>query len=93
MRIVTLVVFSTTLSFLFLNCGGKKYLTPVSMIRPDSLQKINDDDIRKAFENKPQLVKPLIVAIYNVGSVKTNFADSLRQIDFVKSVYAISPVG
>jgi hypothetical protein len=61
------------------------------MVRPDSLQKITDDDIRKAFENEPQLVKPLTIAVYSVGSTKTSFTDSLRKMDFVKNVYEISP--
>src|SRR5574341_385969 len=62
------------------------------MVRLDSLQKITDDDIRKAFENKPQLIKPLSIAVYNISFVETGLADSLRVIDFIKNVYEISPV-
>lgn len=72
-------------------CGpGEMYLAPTSTVQTDSLQ-ITDARIREAFNLRPQLTKPLNVALYTSGSARTGLADSLRGLDGVASVYAIPP--
>jgi hypothetical protein len=73
-------------------CAGSKYITPTSLIRPDSVQKITDDDIKNAYKNKAQLIKPIAVALYDLTSMNTDLADSLHNLIDIKSVYNISPV-
>ena len=68
-------------------CSSQKYITPLSMVRPDSIFQITDQEILEAFQSKP-----LNVAIYSAGTSAVGFADSLRQLDFVNSVYEVSPV-
>jgi hypothetical protein len=88
-RIVIFLVAAIAISLS--GCASRKYLTPVSSVNPGYQQTITDDEIRQAFENKPQLTKPLNIAVYDVGSVHSSFADSLQNIEFVKGVYEISP--
>ncbi len=85
------IVLLLGLALIFSNCASRKYLTPISTVVPDSQMTITDEEIRAAFQNQPQLVKPLNVAVYDVGSVHSSFADSLKNIDFVRGVYEISP--
>jgi hypothetical protein len=70
---------------------GELYLTPSTMVRTDSVQ-ITDERIREAFSRRPQLTKPLNVAVYSAGTVRTSLGDSLRSFDGVRSVYELSPV-
>lgn len=72
-------------------CGqAQMYMTPSTMMR-DSVQ-ITDEKIREAFEARPQLTRPLKLAIYNAGPFRVGLADSVRAIEDVQSVYEISPV-
>ncbi len=77
--------------FLLGNCASHSYMTPTSMIKPDSLVQINEDDIRNAFNTKPQLTKPLIAAIYNAGTDKNALIDSIEKYTDIKSAFEISP--
>ena len=88
---MTKIILLLVIVFALNGCAGRKYLTPVSTVNPGYQQTITDDDIQAAFENKPQLVKPLRVAVYDVGSVGCHFADSLSNIDFIKGIYQIPP--
>jgi hypothetical protein len=91
MKRMTKIILLLIIVFALNSCASRKYLTPISTVVPGYLQTITDDEIRAAFENKPQLVKPLNVAIYDVGSVGCHFADSLSKIDFIKGIYQIPP--
>lgn len=73
------------------NCSKYRYITPVSTVKPDSSFQITDDEIRKAFEKKPQLMKPLNVAIYFASYDKNSYADSLKRIPDLKNVFVIPP--
>lgn len=59
----------------------------------ESSREINDDDVRKAFEAKPQLVKPMRVAFYTFDVSKSDEIEaSLRQVPGVSDVYRIPPL-
>jgi hypothetical protein len=92
MNVIFSIIISLLLSFSFLSCAKSRYLTPISTVRPDSLLQITDEEIRKALESQPQLVKPLNIALYNSGFTKNSYADSLRTLDFVNNVFEISPI-
>lgn len=78
-------------SLLQFDCGSSKYITPASAPRRNPQQQITDQEIQKAFEAKPQLVKPLTVAMYGGGSPVKGFTDSLQKIDGISHVFEISP--
>jgi hypothetical protein len=86
-----LIYFSLIFSLLQINCSISKYFTPVSSVKRDPQQQISDAEILKAFETKPQLVKPLTIALYGGGTSIKGFADSLKQLSFVRDVFEISP--
>lgn len=79
------------ISLAILSCSTSRYLTPLNTIATDSLRKITDADIQKAFEAQPQLKAPLNIAVYNAGFECPAFADSLRQRTNVNDVYIVSP--
>ena len=79
------------IAFLQIHCAGSQYITPASAPRRNPGQQITDEEIRKAYETKPQLVKPLTIAVYGGGSTVDGFADSLRTINGVSQVFEISP--
>ncbi len=91
MKISLKIVLILGIALIFSNCASRKYLTPISTVIPDSQMTITDEEIRAAFQNQPQLVKPLNIALYDAGSVHSSFADSLQNIEFVNGVYEISP--
>lgn len=90
MRKVFLLIVSLT-SFFQSGCSGPKYFTPVSSVRRDPQQQISDSEILKAFQLRPQLVKPVTIALYGGGSSIKGLADSLKKIGNVKDVFEISP--
>jgi hypothetical protein len=73
------------------HCTSSRYITPASTLRRNVQQQISDQDIQKAFETKPQLVKPITIAVYSGGSPVKGFADSLRHVDGISQVFEISP--
>ncbi|MBM2813477.1 MAG: hypothetical protein HW421_239 [Ignavibacteria bacterium] len=77
--------------FIIISCSRTHYITPVSMIRPDTSFKVNDDEIKKAFETKPQLPMPINIALYTAGTSIQGLADSIRKIPGVANVFEISP--
>ena len=66
-------------------------MTPVSMVKPDSLLQIDDQKIRAAFELQPQLTTPLVVGIYNASFDDHEFLDSLEELKEIESIFEISP--
>jgi hypothetical protein len=91
-RILKCLVITTCISFAVENCAAKHmFMPPVSMVKPDSLLKITDEDIRQAFALKPQLIKPLVVAIYNASFDDHALLDSIEKFDDIRSAFAVSP--
>ena len=80
------------ISLVILSCSTSRYLTPLNTIATDSLRKITDEDIKKAFEAQPQLKAPLNIAVFNAGFEYPAFVDSLRKRTNVNDVYIVSPV-
>lgn len=84
-------VLAVLIVMLSTGCGqAQMYMTPSTMMR-DTLQ-ITDEKIREAFDARPQLTRPLKLAVYNAGSFQVGLVDSLRLIEGVESVYDIAPV-
>jgi hypothetical protein len=86
-----LIIFFLLVSIFHIDCSSSKYFTPVSSVRRDPQQQISDQEIQKAFLTKPQLVKPVTIALYGGGSSIKGFADSLKKLEQVKDVFEISP--
>ena len=85
-----------SLSFLILifqSCytGRIRSYSPETYFEVDSLRSINDIEIQKAFEAKPQLILPANVAFYNVGYRDDRFVDSLSALEQINKVFDISP--
>lgn len=92
MKNIFVLITLLSVSFLFNSCSGvSEYYTPVSSIRRDSKQEISDAEILKAFATKPQLVKPLTIALYGGGASIKGLADSLKKLPHVIDVFEISP--
>ncbi|NIV15224.1 MAG: hypothetical protein GWN62_29410 [Aliifodinibius sp.] len=85
------ILFSTIVAVLFSCAGGTKYYAPTTTIAVDSLYQITDEEIRSAFDAKPQLAIPVNLALYNLGFEETVFADSLESFESIQQVYPISP--
>jgi hypothetical protein len=59
----------------------------------EAAKEINDDDVRKAFEARPQLSHPMRVAFYSLDVGKSDDIErSLRQVPGVQDVYRIPPL-
>ncbi|MCU0653994.1 MAG: hypothetical protein MUF64_01465, partial [Polyangiaceae bacterium] len=59
----------------------------------EAAKEINDDDVRKAFEARPQLSHPLRVAFYSLDVTRSDDIErSLRQVPGVQDVYRIPPL-
>ncbi len=83
---------SLLVCFTFQNCASKMmYMTPVSIVKPDSVLQITDEQIREAFKTQPQLTKPLIVALYNASFDDYPLLDSLEKLNSVSNAFTISP--
>jgi hypothetical protein len=86
------IVFATVIMAIIvvsLSCTPRTYLPPAMGIPQDSTRTISDDEIKQAFESKSQLSKPFIAAIFDMAQLRTDFSDSLRQMDFIRNVYEI----
>lgn len=84
--IVTLLAVLTVAS-----CSSTAYISPVSRpARQESLQ-VTDEDVKKALEIRPQMMKPLNVAIYKTGFVDHSFVDSLRAMPGIATVFELNP--
>jgi hypothetical protein len=72
-------------------CGGSIYMpSRVANFDPDGAAEINDEDVRKAFEAKPQLGERFNVAYFSFDASKDGEVDKLvRDVPGVGSVYAI----
>jgi hypothetical protein len=72
-------------------CGGSMYMpSRVANFDPDGAAEINDEDVRRAFEAKPQLGEKFNVAYFSFDESKDADVDSaVRDVPGVSSVYAI----
>jgi len=72
-------------------CGGSIYMpSRVANFDPDGAAEINDEDVRKAFEAKPQLGDKFNVAYFSFDESKDADVESaVRDVPGVGSVYAI----
>ena len=86
-----LYVVLAVISLLLTGCSRHRYLTPISTVKPDVDFQMTDESIEEAFQKKPQLTRPLNVAVYNANLTKNSFADSLRRMDIFQNVFEIPP--
>ena len=72
-------------------CGGSIYMpSRVANFDPDGAAEVNDEDVRKAFEAKPQLGDKFNVAYFSFDASKDADVESaVRDVPGVSSVYAI----
>jgi len=72
-------------------CGGSIYMpSRVANFDPDGAAEINDEDVRKAFEAKPQLGDKFNVAYFSFDPSKDADVEKVvRDVPGVSSVYAI----
>ncbi len=79
------------LSFSAVACGGSLYQpSRVAHFAADAPSEVDDDDIRKAFEAKPQLGDVLNVAYFSFDPSKDADVDkAIRAVPGVASVYSI----
>ncbi len=73
------------------SCAHRQYMPPISVVKPDSLLHISDEEIKEAFNMQPQLIKPLTLAIYNASVDETPLINSLEALDGINSIFEISP--
>lgn len=77
--------------FSSMGCSRHRYLTPVSTVKPATDFQITDESIAEAFQKRPQLTRPLNVAVYNANLTKNSYCDSLRHMDIFQNVFEIPP--
>ncbi len=72
-------------------CGGSIYMpSRVANFDPDGTAQIDDGDVKRAFEAKPQLGERLNVAYFSFDSSKDDDVEKVvRAVPGVSSVYAI----
>lgn len=86
-------LFAPILFFpLFSGCGGSSYVSPPYDSSLDTIRQITDADIRQAFDAKPQLLRPVNLAVYNSGYHSNFNAHSLAQIPGISQIYGIPRV-
>lgn len=78
-------------ALLLAGCGGSIYQpSKVAGFDPDGSAEINDDDVKKAFEARPQMGESLSVAYFTFDPTKEkDLEDALRDVPGVTSTYAI----
>jgi len=74
-----------------LACGGSIYQpSRVANFDPDGAAEVNDEDVRKAFEARPQLGDKFNVAYFSFDASKDGDVEkAVREVPGVSSVYAI----
>ncbi len=74
-----------------LACGGSMYMpSRVANFDPDGTSQIDDEDVRKAFEARPQLAARFNVAYFSFDPSKDSDVEkTVRSVPGVSSVYAI----
>ncbi len=90
MRASLAVLLATTT----LACGSSVYVpSHVAHFDPEGGGEINDDDVKKAFEAKPQLGDHLNVAYFDFDQSKNaDVEQALRAIPGVGTIYSIPPL-
>lgn len=72
-------------------CGGSLYMpSRVANFDPTGTSEVNDEDVRKAFEAKPQLADRFNVAYFSFDPTKdADVEKAVRAVPGVSSVYAV----
>src|SRR5258708_4768829 len=83
--------------FLFLvtaACGGSMYMpSRAANFDPDGTKEVDDEDVKKAFEAKPQLGERFHVAYYSFDPSKdADVEKAIGAVPGVASVYSIPPL-
>jgi len=75
-------------------CGGSVYQPAATAgFEIDPAAEINDEDVRKAFDAKPQMGKPVRIAYYTFDASKAEDLEAmLRSQPGVQSVYRLPPL-
>src|SRR5262245_27758758 len=87
--------FECALCFAMLSvgCGGAYVPSQGTHFDPEPAAEINDDDVRKAFDARPQLGESVRIAYYTFDPEKAGEADALLAgLPGVTSVYRIPPL-
>jgi hypothetical protein len=81
----------SAIALLLAGCGGAVYQpSKVAGFDPDGAAEINDDDVKKAFEAKPQMGESFSVAYFSFDPTKeTEIRDAIHDVPGVTSMYAI----
>ena len=86
-------LFAAVCLLLCAACGGAYQPSRSAPFDLEPNAEINDEDVRKAFEARPQLPEPLHVAYYPFDPSKAEEVDAmLRKLPTVASVYRIPPL-
>jgi hypothetical protein len=87
-------LLSSLLAFPLAGCGVSAYQPGrTAGFDLDGTREINDEDVRKAFEARPQLASPMRVAFYTFDVSKSDEIEaSLRGVPGVADVYRIPPL-
>lgn len=85
---------AASLAVTMTGCGVSAYQPGRSAgFELDSNREINDDDVRKAFEARPQMKTPMRLAFYSFDVAKSDEIEaSLRGVPGVADVYRIPPL-
>jgi hypothetical protein len=76
--------------FLFaISCSNTRVYTPSASFDSTGGREINDEDIKKAYQAKPQIISPSRLAYYNLTRKEKNFEKELSKLKNIKSTYKI----
>ncbi|MBU1240716.1 hypothetical protein KKF84_12660 [Myxococcota bacterium] len=85
-----------SLSFLIIlalaGCASGQIYEPSRTFTPTNAREINDEDIKKAYMAKPQMLLPAALAFYNLTSDEREFEKGLSILPHVKSFYKIPSI-
>ncbi|MGM0596363.1 MAG: hypothetical protein ACQES9_04925 [Myxococcota bacterium] len=70
-------------------CSQSRIYTPSASFDSTGGREINDEDKKKAYEAKPQIISPSRLAYYNLTRKEKNFEQELSQLENIKSTYKI----
>jgi len=70
-------------------CASGQIYSPSATFSPTNAREINDEDIRKAYMAKPQMIRPAAVAFYSLTSGEKEFEKGLATLPNIKSFYKI----
>jgi hypothetical protein len=86
---ITLIILSISL---VMGCSKQGIYTPSAPFNSTNTQEINDEDIKKAYMAKPQIVPPSALAFYNLTQGEKEFEKGLSTLKKIKSIYKIPSI-